>query len=266
MYNFFSASDERFIKLLLEMIPRHIDAMVPSRVSAGQDIGVTIGREVKTSVWEELASCFLKVSNYFQGRIFSEILSERVARATWKTRFRWWKEKHFREISVSSQVRLRMSEHASISGTVTQTCMITYSVWMDLLINSVMLCFFFFLTLLLVGASNADSDLNKPQGTKWEDHYECDPNNENATCNYCNMNVNGGIQRMKEHLIGKKRFIEACNNIPQHTRTQLKKLWKGKDREKEQSIPSILPLLPGMMMKRLLRALLIKILFCLGRC
>jgi hypothetical protein len=112
------------MKVLLDMIPRHIDAMVSSRISVGQDIGVSIGREVKTSVWEELASCFLKVSNYFQGRIMSEILSERVARPTWNTRFRWWKEKHFREISPSSHACSRMSEHASISGTVTQTCMI----------------------------------------------------------------------------------------------------------------------------------------------
>lgn len=114
--------------VLLEMIPRHIDAMVPSSVSVVQDGGVSIGREVKTSVWEGLASCFLKVTNYFQKIIISEILSERVARATWKTRFRWWKEKHFREISLSSQTHSRMSEQTCVSGTVIQTWMIIYSV------------------------------------------------------------------------------------------------------------------------------------------
>jgi hypothetical protein len=112
---------------------------------------------------------------------------------------------------------------------------------------------------LLVGASGAGFTLNKPRDSKWEDHYECDPNNENAaTCNYCNMNLIGGIQMM-EHLIGNKGSIEACNSVPQHVRMELKRLQKGKDREKEQSIPSFLPLLPGMIMKKLLKALLLNI-------
>ncbi|KAJ4798356.1 TAF RNA polymerase I subunit A [Rhynchospora pubera] len=109
-----NTSNEHSIMVLLEMIPRHIDAMVPSGDLVGLVGRDCVGREVKTIVWEELASCFLTVSNYFQGRIMSEILSERIVRATWKTRFRWWKEKHFRETSLFSQATI--SEQACIAG------------------------------------------------------------------------------------------------------------------------------------------------------
>ncbi|KAF3337430.1 TAF RNA polymerase I subunit A [Carex littledalei] len=203
-------SDENSMMVLLEMIPRHIDAMVPSRVSVGQDGGVSIGREVKTSVWEEMASCFLKVTIYFRKIIISEILSERVARATWKTRFRWWKEKHFREISLSSQAHSRMSEQACVSG-----------------------------------ASNAGSDSNKRRCLKSKEHYDPALENKNeATCNYCNTNVRG-MQEMKEHLIGKKGYIRACNSVPPHVKMELEKLLNGKDKQKEQSTLGLLPLLPG---------------------
>ncbi|KAJ3708750.1 hypothetical protein LUZ61_012455 [Rhynchospora tenuis] len=108
--------DEHSMMVLLEMIPRHLDVMVPSGVPVGLAGRDSVGREVKTSVWEELASCFLTVSNYFQGRIISEILSERIVRATWKTRFCWWKEKHFRETSLFSQAHSTMSEQACTAG------------------------------------------------------------------------------------------------------------------------------------------------------
>ncbi|KAJ1704246.1 hypothetical protein LUZ63_004025 [Rhynchospora breviuscula] len=111
-----NTSDEHSMMVLLEMIPRHIDVMVPSGDLVGLVGRDCVGREVKTSVWEELASCFLTVSNYFQGRIMSEILSERIVRATWKTRFRWWKEKHFREMSLFSEAHSVMSEQACIAG------------------------------------------------------------------------------------------------------------------------------------------------------
>lgn len=114
-----------------------------------------------------------------------------------------------------------------------------------------MLCYIWIYYWLLVGASNAGSDSNKRQCLKRKEHYDPDLENKSeATCNYCNTNVRG-MQEMKEHLIGKKGFIRACNSVPQHVKMELERLLNGKGREKEQSTLRLLPLLPGMIMKRL---------------
>ena len=63
-------------------------------------------------------------------------------------------------------------------------------------------------------------------------HAVTENDTNNVVCNYCSKVMKGGITRAKQHLMGKRGNVSACDKCPKEVREELWGYEKEKKKER----------------------------------
>ncbi|XP_059659240.1 uncharacterized protein LOC132306061 [Cornus florida] len=67
----------------------------------------------------------------------------------------------------------------------------------------------------------------------WNYCHLQNPQDRNATCNFCEKVMKGGIYRAKQHIVGGYRNVQACKKCPEHVKEEIREYMSKKKEEKE---------------------------------
>ncbi|XP_028093255.1 general transcription factor IIF subunit 1-like [Camellia sinensis] len=69
----------------------------------------------------------------------------------------------------------------------------------------------------------------------WKYAHQLDPKNPNQfKCNFCGKVSNGGVYRVKQHLVGGSRNVTVCQKCPLDVREEIKEYMGNKKTQKDQ--------------------------------